>query len=167
METKYIRVKEKKIEEKLDFYTSFGWLEVGERDQLGNGKVGITLERDKSQIEGYGAISKGERTYAQIARPYPLAAIITFVIASTFLALYFVMRESFDFYIVFLFASLAFYGTTLYLLIVFLIIFIKRKGLLKKVVNNVGVEAGTIRELPMRNCIKPENDDTWTIANNL
>lgn len=167
MQSKYIRVKEKKAEKKIEFYSTFGWTVVGEKEQLPHGYVGITIERDSDDLEGFDKIRNGERAYAQVSRPYPLLAIILFGIASLLLAAYFLTKVFFEFYITFLFASLAIYGLSIYALVVFLIVFIKRRSLQKKIVNNVGVEAGTIRELPLRNNIEKENPDTWTIANNL
>lgn len=167
MESKYIRVKEKKAEKKLEFYTAFGWTEVGEREQLPGGKVGITIERDRKDLESFNTIKSGEKAYTQVARPYPLLAIILFGIGSVLLAAYFVTQTIIDFYITFLFAALAVYGFAIYALVVFLIVFLKRRPLLKKIVNNVGVEAGTIRELPLKNNVEKENEDTWSIANNL
>ncbi len=167
MESKYIRVSEKKVDEKIEFYTSFGWTLVGEKEQLPDGKVGLNFERDKKDLEAFDRIKYGERAYAQVARPYPLAALITIGIASILLVMYFVLQKTVFFYLVFLYASLALYGLAIYLLIVFLIVFIKRRGLLKKIVKNVGVEAGTIRELPVKNNIEKETEDTWLIANNL
>lgn len=167
MERKYIRCSAKKVESKIEFYSTFGWTVSGEQEQLPGGKVGFTIERDKNALESYDTIRHGEKAYAQIARPYPLLAIIFFGIASILLAMFFVLQKSFDFYIVFLYMSLPLYGLSIYLLIIFLVIFLKRRSLLKKIVNNVGVEAGTIRELPLKNNVEKENEDTWTIANNL
>lgn len=167
MESKYIRVKEKKVDEKIEFYSAFGWTLVGDRDQLPNGKVGLMFERDKKSLDSFDKIKAGEHAYARIARPYPLGAIITFAIATALLVAYFVLQKIFILYIIFLYLSLATYSVTIYLLIVFLIIFIKRRGLLNKIVNNVGIEAGTIKELPLKNNIEKENEDTWLIANNL
>ena len=167
MESKYIRVSEKKAEEKIDFYTAFGWNLVGEREQLPNGKVGLTFERDKKELESFDKIRRAEQAYAQISRPYPLAALITLAIGSALLILYFMLQKQVVFYLGFLYLSLFAYAMSIYLLIIFIIIVIKRRGLQKKIVQNVGVEAGTIRELPLKNNIEKENEDTWLIANNL
>ena len=167
METKLIRVKENKVEDKIDFYTAFGYTLVSQEPQE-DGKIALTFERDKERLErAYGKVRRGEKLYNRVARPYPLAFIIAFVIGSIFLALYFVLQTSFMFYIVFLYVSLTFYGFSLYLLIIFLIILVKRHGLLKRVVHNVALEAGTLRELPLVNNIKEETDDTWIIAENI
>lgn len=167
MESKYIRVSEKKAEEKIDFYTAFGWTLVGEREQLPNGKVGLTFERDKKELESFDKIRRAEQAYAQISRPYPLAALITLAIGSALLILYFVLQKQVVFYLGFLYLSLFAYAMSIYLLIIFIIIVIKRRGLQNKIVQNVGAEAGTIRELPLKNNIEKENEDTWLIANNL
>ena len=167
MESKYIRVSEKKAEEKIDFYTAFGWNLVGEREQLPNCKVGLTFERDKKELESFDKIRRAEQAYAQKSRPYPLAALITLAIGSALLILYFMLQKQVVFYLGFLYLSLFAYAMSIYLLIIFIIIVIKRRGLQKKIVQNVGVEAGTIRELPLKNNIEKENEDTWLIANNL
>ena len=169
METKYLKVKEKKIDSTLEFYSSFGWIETGERETLPHGKLGITIERDKERLDkSYSVVIKGERAYHRLARPYPLGAIIVFAIASASLVEYFVLKSTgFWLYILPLYASLALYGVTVYLLIIFFIIFAKRRSLLKKIVHNVAIDAGTVRELPLVNNIKEETDDTWLIANNL
>ena len=167
MESKYIRVSEKKAEEKIEFYTSFGWTLVGEREQLPNGKVGLTFERDKKDLESYDKIRQAEQAYAQISRPYPLAALITIGIGSTLLILYFMLQKTVIFYLGFLYLSLFAYALSIYLLIIFVIVTIKRRGLQKKIVTNDAVEAGTNREFPLKNNIEKETEDTWLIANNL
>lgn len=165
METKLIKVKEDKVEDKIDFYTAFGFVLVNKEVQE-DGKVALTFERDKDNLEKgtYGKAKGGERSYNRIARPYPLGAIIALGIGAIFLALYFVLKTSFIFYIVFLYASLTFFGFAVYLLIIFLVMFIKRRGLLKRVLRNVALEAGTLRDLPLKNNIKEETEESWTIA---
>lgn len=167
MESKYVIVKLKNAEEKVEFYTSFGWSLVGDMESLPGGKVGLTFERDPKDLLSFEKIRNAERAYAQISRPYPLAAIIVLAIAIGALISYFALQKVFDFYIAFLFISLAAFGLAIYLLIIFLIITIKRRGLLKKIVYNVGVQAGTVRSLPLKNNIEKETGDTWLIANNL
>lgn len=168
MESKTLRVKYSKAEDKINFYTSFGWVLSEEPEDLGDGKVLLQFERDKKRLaKSYRTVKKGEKVYHKIARPYPLAFIISFVIGSGLLVAYFALKQSFAFYIVFLYFSLTFYCISVYLLIIFLILFVKRHGLLKKVVHNVAMEAGTVRDLPMKNNIKEETDDTWIIASNL
>ena len=151
----------------VDFYNAFGY-ELTNREEDGS-KVILTFERDKEKFEGnsYHMIRSTETLYARIARPFPLAGIIMFVIASVLLAFYFILQTTFTYYIAFLFASLVCYGFATYLLIIFLVIFIKRRTLLKRVVKNVAVEAGTNKEYPLQNNIKKETDKTWLIANNL
>ena len=167
MESKIITVKENKVEDKIDFYTAFGY-ELINKEEQEDGKVALTFERDKEHLSrSYGKVKKGERTYRSIARPYPLGAAIAFVIACIFLALYFILQKIFMFYIIFLYLSLTFYGFTLYLLIIFLVILVKRHGLLKRVIHNVSLEAGTSRELPLERNIKEETDDSWFIAENI
>ncbi len=167
METKTVKVSAKKVDEKIDFYNAFGY-ELTNREEDGN-RVILTFERDKEKFEGnsYHMIRSTETLYARIARPFPLAGIIMFVIASVLLAFYFILQTTFTYYISFLFASLVCYGFATYLLIIFLVIFIKRRTLLKRVVKNIGVEAGTNKEYPLQNNIKKETDKTWLIANNL
>ena len=168
MESKYVRVKEKKVDQTIDFYASFGWTLAGEKEQLPNGKVGLNFERDKQRLEeSYHVVRRGERVYRQIARPYPLGAMITATIGCALLVLYYVMQKSFAYYIVFLFGSLTFFAVTVYLLIIFLILFLKRHSLLKKLVRNIGIRAGTLREYPLNKNILEEEDDTWAIAENL
>ena len=168
MESKYIKVKAKKADDTIDFYASFGWVLCEEKEELPHGKVGLTFERDKKRLDSsYHTIKRGERMYQKISRPYPLGALIALGIGSVFLALYFVLRQAFAYYIVFLFASLTFYAVAIYLLIIFLVIFIERRKLLNKLVYNVGLQAGTLREYPLQNNILEEEDDTWVIAENI
>ena len=168
MESKYVKVKAKKVEDTVDFYASFGWTLCGDKEELPHGKVGLTFERDKKRLEeSYHTVKKGERIYKQISRPYPLGALISLGIGCVFLVLYFVLRKAFAFYIVFLFTSLTFYAITIYLLIIFLVIFIQRRMLMNKLVYNVGLQAGTLREYPLKNNILEEDDDTWVIAENV
>ncbi len=168
METKYLKVKEKKVDDTIDFYASFGWVLSGEKEELPNGKVGLTFERDKHRLEGdYRTVRRGERVYRQIARPFPLAALITLAIGCAELVLYFTVRDVFAYYIVFLYGCLTFYAITVYLLIIFVIILVKRRSLLNKLVYNVGLQAGTLRDYPLQNNILEEEDDTWAIAENL
>ena len=129
----------------------------------------VSIERDKERFEGnsYHTIRSTEGLYARISRPFPLAGIIMFAIASVLLAMFFVLQKTFPFYIVFLFASLTCYGVSIQLLIIFLVILLKRRSLLKRVVKNVAIEAGTNKEYPLQNNIKKETDKTWLIANNL
>lgn len=167
METKLIKVKEDKVDDKIDFYASFGYVLL-EKEELEDGKVALTFERDKDRLAAgsYGKLKKGEKAYRSISRPYPLGFLIAFVIGAIFLALYFVLKQSFAFYIIFLYVALTFFGLSLYLLIIFLVLFAKRRSLLKKVVKTVAIEAGTAREYPLENNIKEEGDDTWAIAEN-
>ena len=167
MESKTVKVKAKKVEETIAFHNAFGYELVGQEEE-GN-KVLLTFERDKERFEGnsYHTIRSTEALYSRISRPFPLAGVIMFIIASVLLALYFVMQKTFAYYIAFLFASLTCYGVSIQLLIIFLVIFIKRRSLLKRVVKNVAIEAGTNKEYPLQNNIKKETDKTWLIANNL
>ena len=167
METKLIKVKENKVEDKIDYYTAFGYVLVSKEEEE-DGKIALTFERDKERLEkSYGKVRKGERLYQSISRPYPLGAIIAFGIATIFLALFFILQKTFMFYIVFLYAALTFYGFSLYMLIIFLIILVKRHGLQKRVVKNTALEAGTLRDMPLENNIKEENEDTWFIAEHI
>ena len=167
MESKQVVVKQKKLESTLDFYTSFGWLEVGEREEIGD-KIVLNFERDKERLgESYQTITQAERLYRRIARPFPLAAMILFGIGAGFLIAFFVVQKFFPYYIVFLPISLTCLCISVHLFIIFLIIFIKRKKLLAKVVKDVAIDAGTIREYPLQNNIKEETDQTWLISSNL
>ena len=167
MESKYVTVKLKDAEAKIEYYTSFGWTLVGDMEELPGGKIGLSFERNRKELASFDKIRNAEKAYAEISRPFPLLGFIFLGIASILLALYFVLQKSFQFYIVFLFTSLVFFGLTIYMMIIFLIVAIKRKGLQKKIIKNVGIEAGTIRSLPLKNNIERETDDTWLIANNL
>lgn len=167
MESKQVVVKQKKLESTIDFYTSFGWLEVGEREEVGD-KIVLNFERDKERLgESYQTIISAERTYRRIARPFPLAAIILFGIGALFLIAFFVTQKFFPYYIVFLPVGLTCLCISVHLLIIFLIVFLKRKKLLAKVVKDVAIDAGTIREYPLQNNIKEETDQTWLISSNL
>ena len=167
MESKYVKVSAKKVEKTIDFYASFGWTLAQDKEELPNGKVGLTFERDKKRLaEAYGVVKKGERLYAKVSRPYPLGALISIGIGCAFLVLYFLMR-SFAYYILFLYGALTFYAVAVYLLIVFLVIFLHRFFLLKKIIYSVGLEAGTLRDFPLKNNILEEDEDTWAIADNL
>lgn len=167
MESKTVKVKVKKVEETISFHNAFGF-ELVDQEEDGD-KVLLTFERDKERFEGnsYQTIRSTESLYSRISRPFPLAGIIMFVIASVLLALYFVLQKTFAYYIAFLFASLTCYGVSIQLIIIFLVIFAKRRSLLKRVVKNVAIEAGTDKEFPLQNNIKKETDKTWLIANNL
>ena len=167
MESKRVVVKQKKLERTLDYYTSFGWLEVGEREEMGD-KIVLNFERDKERLgESYQTIMKAERLYRRIGRPFPLAAIILFAIAAAFLVAFFVTQKFFPFYFVFLPVGLTCLCISVHLLIIFIIIFFKRKKLLAKVVKDVAIDAGTIREYPLQNNIKEETEQTWLISSNL
>ena len=127
MESKQVVVKQKKLESTLDFYTSFGWLEVGEREEIGD-KIVLNFERDKERLgESYQTITQAERLYRRIARPFPLAAMILFGIGAGFLIAFSVVQKFFPYYIVFLPISLTCLCISVHLFIIFLIIFIKRK----------------------------------------
>ena len=168
MESKYVKVKENKVEKTIDFYASFGWTLAEDKEELPNGRVGLTFERDKERLDSsYHTVKKGERLYHKISRPYPLGALIALGIGCVFLVLYFVLRQAFAYYIVFLYAALTFYAITIYMLIVFLIVIIHARMLLNKIVYSVGLEAGTLREYPLKNNILEEDDDTWVIAENV
>lgn len=170
MESKILKVKEKKIEKMVEYYNAFGWNQVGEPERVKeNSDVFILkFERDDKALgSSYSIIIKAEKVYRKIARPYPLGFLISFVIGAVLLALYFTLQKTFAFYIIFLYLGLMFLAISVYLLVVFLLIFIKRRGLLKKVVRNVSIDAGTNKEYPLRNNIKPETDQTWLISENL
>ena len=167
MESKTVKVKAKKVEDAIAFHNAFGF-ELVDKQEEGN-KVLLTFERDKERFEGnsYQTIRSTETLYSRISRPFPLAGLIMFAIASVLLASFFILQKTFQYYIVFLFASLTCYGVSVQLLIIFLVIFLKRRSLLKRVVKNVAIEAGTNKEYPLQNNIKKETDKTWLIANNL
>ena len=165
MENKYVKVKAKRVDETIDFYASFGWTLCEDKEELPHGKVGLSFERDKERLDSsYHTVKRGERIYNQISRPYPLGALISLAIGCVFLVLYFVMRQAFAYYIVFLYASLTFYAITVYLLIVFLVIFLQRRKIRTTLVYNVGLKAGTLREFPLQNNVLEEEEDTWSIA---
>ena len=167
MESKQVRVKYGKVQDKINFYTSFGWVLTEEPQDMGDGRVLLLFERDKRKLEkSYRTVRKGEKVYNWIARPYPLAFIIHVILGSGCLVAYFALQRIFAFYIIFLYLSLTFYAVSVYLLIIFIVLLVKKHGLLKKVVHNVALEAGTVRDLPMKNNIKEETDDTWLIASN-
>lgn len=167
MESKRVIVREDKLEKTLDQYTSFGWLEVGEREVIGN-KVVLNLERDKERLgRSYQTIMQAERVYRKISRPYPLAGSIVFAIGIVLLILFFTLQKVFPYYIVLLPISLTCICLSIYLFIVFILIFLKRKKLLAKVVRDIAIDAGTIREYPLQNNIKEETDQTWLISSNL
>lgn len=169
MENKLVKVKEKKVEKVVEFYNSFGWELLGEPEKVkeGSNLVVLKFERDKEKLgKSYRTVIRGEKLYRQIARPYPLAFCISFGIGAVLLALYFVLQKSFQYYIVFLYFGLMFLCVSVYLLSIFLIIFAKRHALLKRVVKNVGIDAGTIKEYPLPCNIKPETDKTWLIDEN-
>ena len=167
MESKTVKVKANKVDDTISFHNAFGY-ELVSQEEEGN-KVLLTFERDKERFEGnsYHTIRSTEALYSRISRPFPLAGTIMFVIASVLLACYFVLQKTFTYYIAFLFASLTCYGIFVNLIIIFLIILVKRRSLLKRVVKNVSFEAGTDKEFPLKNNIKKETDKTWLIANNL
>lgn len=169
MENKLVKVKEKKADKVVEFYTSFGWELLGEPQKVkeGSSLVILKFERDKEKLgKSYKTIIQGEKLYRRIARPYPLGFCISFGIGATLLALYFTLQKVFAFYIVFLYFGLMFLCISVYLLVVFIIIFVKRYSLLKRVVKNVGIDAGTIKEYPLPCNIKPETDKTWLIDAN-
>ena len=167
MESKTVKVKAKKVDDTISFHNAFGY-ELVSQEEEGN-KVLLTFERDKERFEGnsYHTIRSTEALYSRISRPFPLAGLIMFIIASVLLALYFVMQKTFAYYIAFLFASLTCYGVAINLIIIFLVILAKRHSLLKRVVQNVAIEAGTDKEFPLKKKKKKETDKTWLIANNL
>lgn len=170
MESKAVKVKEKKVEKTIEFYTSFGWTLLGEPEKLNEKKdiMVLKFERDKNQLgRSYGIILKAEALYRRIARPYPLAFCISFAIGAILLALYFILQKSFMFYIVFLYFGLAFLGASVYFLICFIIIFAERWSLLKRVVRNVGIDSGAIKEYPLPGNVKEETDNTWLLDSNL
>ena len=103
MESKTVKVKAKKVEETIAFHNAFGYELVGQEEE-GN-KVLLTFERDKERFEGnsYHTIRSTEGLYARISRPFPLAGIIMFAVASVLLAMFFILQKTFPFYIVFLF----------------------------------------------------------------
>ena len=168
MENKRVVVKQSKVEDTIEFYSSFGWLEVGERKEVKGDKVAINFERDKDRLgDSYRTIIQAEHLYARIKRPYPLAFIILFSIASTLLILFFTLQEIFPYYIVFIYISLTCYCVSAYLLFIFIFITVRRRKLLAKVVKDVAIDAGTIREYPLKNNIKEETDKTWLISSNI
>ena len=168
MENKRVVVRESKVDETVEFYSSFGWLEVGEREEVKGNKVAIKFERSKERLgSSYQTIAKAEALYSRINRPFPIAFTVLFSIATVLLVLFYTLQTIFPYYIVFLYVSLTCYCISAYLLAIFIFIAIKRKKLLAKVVKDVGIDAGTIREYPLKNNIKEETDQTWLISSNI
>ena len=168
MENKRVIVRENKIDETIEFYTSFGWQLVGEKEEIKGGKTALNFERDKDRLgQSYQTIAKAEDLYKRISRPFPLGGSIMFGVGTLFLILYFTLQTIFPYYIAFLYVSLTCYCVSVHLIIIFVIIFAKRKKLLAKVVKDVAIDAGTVREYPLKNNIKEETDQTWLISSNL
>ena len=133
METKSKRIKLSKSDDYIALQESFGWVLVSKDDPQPDETIVVTMERDKDNFSDYEEIRQLEKAYTKINRPIPIATIVFALLGGLLIVLYFLLKGS-------LIAIACLYGglTSLlfmvFTLIVWLIIFIKRKKLLKYII---------------------------------
>ena len=166
METKSKRIKLSKSDDYIALQESFGWVLVSKDDPQPDETIVVTMERDKDNFSDYEEIRQLEKAYTKINRPIPIATIVFALLGGLLIVLYFLLKGS-------LVAIACLYGglTSLlfmvFTLIVWLIIFIKRKKLLKYINKNAARKSGANKDWPTPRNILEEDEHTWLIRSQI
>ncbi len=166
MEVKSKRIKFSKTDDYIALQESFGWKLVSKDDPQPDETIVVTMERDKDDFTDYNAIRELEKDYNKISRPIPIATIVFALLGAILIILYFLLKGS-------IFGIICIYGgltSLLFMLftgIVFLIVFIKRKKLLKSINKNAAHKSGANKDWPTPRNILEEEEYTWTIRSQI
>ena len=166
MEVKSKRIKLSKSDEYIALQESFGWVLVSKDDPQPDETVVVTMERDKDNFSDYAEIKQLESDYQKISRPIPIATIIFALLGALLIVLYFLLKGS-VIAIACLYGGLTSLLFMLFTAIVFLIVFIKRKKLLKYINTNAARKSGANKDWPTPRNILEEDEHTWTIRSQI
>ena len=166
MEVKSKRIKLSKADDYIALQESFGWKLVSKDDPRPDETIIVTLERDKDDFSDYAAIKELESDYNKINRPIPIATIVFALLGAILIIMYFLFKGSIA-GISCIYAGLTSLLFMLFTAIVFLIVFIKRKKLLKNINNNAARKSGANKDWPTPRNILEEDEYTWTIRSQI
>lgn len=166
METKSKRIRLIKVDEYVALNEAFGWTLVSKDDLRPDETVVVTMERDAELFSNYDEIKRLEKDYYSIKRPYPLLAIIFAFIGGILLPFYFAFK-GLVVAIVCLYAALTFFIIAFFALFIFILLLIKRRKLLKKIMELASNKSGANKEWPTDRNIAPEEEDTWTMRSQI
>ena len=166
MEVKSKRIKLSKADDYIALQESFGWSLVSKDDPHPDETIVVTMERDKDNFSDYDAIRQLEKDYQKISRPIPIATIVFALLGALLIVLYFLFKGSLV-AIACLYGGLTSFLFMIFTGIVFLIIFIKRKKLLKNINNNAARKSGANKDWPTPRNILEEDEYTWTIRSQI
>lgn len=166
METKSKRIRLTKADSYVALNEAFGWSLVSKDDLRPDETVLVTMERDRELYSNYDELRRLEKDYYSIKRPFPLLAIIFAVIGGVLLPFYFAFKGLIV-AIVCLYASLTFFLIAFFAIFIFILLMIKRGKLLKKIMELASNKSGANKEWPTDRNIAPEEEDTWTIRNQI
>ena len=164
METKSKRIRLSKVDDYVALNEAFGWSLVSKDELRPDETVLVTMERDRELFSNYDEIRRLEKDYYSIKRPFPLLAIIFAVIGGILIPFYFFFKGLIV-AIVCLYAALTFFIIAFFALFIFVLLMIKRRKLLSKIMEFASNKSGANKEWPTDRNIAPEEEDTWTIRN--
>ena len=163
METKSKRISLSRLDKYVENQEAFGWEVVSKEDLRPNNTVLLIMQRDKENFANYGKVKALEKQYFKIARPYPIATIVLAIIGLAFLVAYLFLKETLFFSIVFFYASLTFFCMAIFALVVFLLVFLKRKKLMLALKKEAANKSGANTDWPVERNVVEEEELTWAL----
>lgn len=166
MEVKSKRMKLIKADEYIAMQEAFGWTLVSKDDLRPDETLVVTMERNPELFSNYKELRSLEKDYNNISRPFPLLTIIFAIIGGVLVGLYFAFKGlviSFAF----IYGGLTCFLIALFALAIFIILLIKRRNLLKKVLEYVGNKTGVNGEWPTPRNVAEETEDSWIIRSQI
>lgn len=164
MEKKSVKINFNRVDQYIKDKAVFGWQVVSKED-LKNQKILLTLQREPKSVDDIKTTKKLEKQYDLLNRRVPLFSIILAIIGGIALALYFVLKPYVIFYISFLYESLTCFCVAFFGIVIFLLLKIKRKTLVKYILDEAAMRSGASRDYPNKHNIKEETETTWALTN--
>ena len=163
METKSKRIKLSKADKYVELQESFGWELSSKEDLRPDNTIFIVLERDRNNFQDYGRIRALEKQYEKINRPIPIREMVVLGIGLALLIAYLFFKNTLVFSYLFLYGALTFFCIDVFLLIIWLILFIKKEKLLAAIKLEASNKSGANKDWPTPRNIAPEEEMTWAI----
>ena len=164
MEVKSKRISLSKVDAYVEIQESFGWEVVDKEDLRANNTILLTMQRDGETFIDYRGVRALEKQYHHLHKAFPLALLVSLIIACSLLGAYLALKPTFLYAISFLYGSLTFFGVSTFAFIVYILLIIKRKKLLELILKQASIKAGTNKNWPTKRNIDPENEKTWTLS---
>lgn len=164
MEVKRIRINLNKLDKYVEVQEHFGWEVVDKSDLRPNNTILLTLQREQTEFQDYKGVRSLEKQYSRLDKFFPLALIINLVLGAGFLTAYFVTKDMFIYYFTFMYGALTFFGVSLFALIVYLCMLVRRKKIMDTILKQAAIKAGSDKSWPTKHNIFPENETSWALA---